>query len=53
MLAPHIVGRKALRHGFCGAPTLAQYEELKDLIAMLGLEELTPKTGRWCRARGA
>jgi F-type H+-transporting ATPase subunit beta len=41
MLAPHVVGRRhydtarAVRH------TLASYEELKDIIAMLGLEELS------------
>lgn len=41
MLAPHVVGRRhydvarAVRH------TLASYEDLKDIIAMLGLEELS------------
>jgi F-type H+-transporting ATPase subunit beta len=41
MLAPHIVGE---RHYFVAQEvrqTLANYEELKDIIAMLGIEELS------------
>jgi F-type H+-transporting ATPase subunit beta len=43
MLAPHIVGERHYTTASAVRRTLAQYEELKDLIAMLGLEELTPE----------
>ncbi|MFZ6020467.1 MAG: F0F1 ATP synthase subunit beta [Chloroflexota bacterium] len=43
MLAPQIVGERHYRIAQQIRQTLAQYEELKDLIAMLGLEELTPQ----------
>ena len=43
MLAPQIVGERHYRVAQQIRQTLAQYEELKDLIAMLGLEELTPQ----------
>ncbi len=43
MLAPHIVGLRHYNTASAVRRTLAQYEELKDLIAMLGLEELTPE----------
>jgi F-type H+/Na+-transporting ATPase subunit beta len=41
MLAPHIVGERHYRVAQEIRKTLAHYEELKDLIAMLGLEELS------------
>lgn len=41
MLAPHIVGEKHYRVAREIRRTLAEYEELKDIIAMLGLEELS------------
>jgi F-type H+/Na+-transporting ATPase subunit beta len=41
MLAPHIVGDWHYQVAQEIRRTLAQYEELKDLIAMLGLEELS------------
>ncbi|MBN1277327.1 MAG: F0F1 ATP synthase subunit beta [Deltaproteobacteria bacterium] len=41
MLAPHIVGEKHYRVARETRKTLAQYEDLKDIIAMLGMEELS------------
>lgn len=41
MLSPHIVGEKHYRIAQRIRRTLAEYEELKDIIAMLGLEELS------------
>jgi F-type H+-transporting ATPase subunit beta len=42
MLMPHIVGDRHYRIAQEIRQTLANYEELKDIIAMLGLEELAP-----------
>jgi F-type H+/Na+-transporting ATPase subunit beta len=41
MLAPHIVGRRHYEVAQEVRRTLSTYEELKDIIAMLGLEELS------------
>jgi F-type H+/Na+-transporting ATPase subunit beta len=41
MLAPHIIGQRHYNVAQEIRRTLAQYGELKDLIAMLGLEELS------------
>jgi len=41
MLSPHIVGEEHYRVAREIRKTLAEYEELKDIIAMLGLEELS------------
>jgi len=41
MLAPGIVGDRHYRVASAVRQTLAEYEELKDIIAMLGLEELS------------
>lgn len=41
MLNPHIVGERHYRIAQRIRKTLADYEELKDIIAMLGLEELS------------
>lgn len=41
MLSPHIVGERHYRIAQRIRKTLAEYEELKDVIAMLGLEELS------------
>jgi F-type H+-transporting ATPase subunit beta len=41
MLSPHIVGEKHYQIAQKIRKTLAEYEELKDIIAMLGLEELS------------
>ncbi|EMP56526.1 F0F1 ATP synthase subunit beta [Marinobacter santoriniensis NKSG1] len=41
MLTPTIVGRRHYRVAQAVRSTLAEYEELKDIIAMLGLEELS------------
>jgi F-type H+/Na+-transporting ATPase subunit beta len=46
MLTPHIVGRRHYEIARQIRQTLAHYEDLKDLIAMLGLEELTPEDRR-------
>mgnify|MGYP006278653825 CR=1 FL=1 len=43
MLAPHIVGERHARVARSVRQTLAEYEELKDIIAMLGIEELAPE----------
>lgn len=42
MLAPHVVGKRHYRLAREVRRTLASYEDLKDIIAMLGLEELSP-----------
>jgi len=41
MLAPHIVGERHFRVAREVRETLAQYEDFKDIIAMLGMEELS------------
>jgi F-type H+-transporting ATPase subunit beta len=41
MLLPHIVGQRHHRIARAIRKTLANYEELKDVIAMLGLDELS------------
>lgn len=41
MLVPHIVGERHYRVAQKMRNTLADYEELKDIIAMLGMEELS------------
>ena len=41
LLVPHIVGERHYRVARAVRETLADYEDLKDVIAMLGLEELT------------
>ena len=41
MSMPHVVGEKHYRVGQELRRTLANYEELKDIIAMLGMEELS------------
>lgn len=46
MLIPHIVGKKHYRIAQEIRRTLAEYEELKDIIAMLGLEELSSENQR-------
>jgi len=43
MLTPGVVGRRHYRIAASVRETLAEYEELKDIIAMLGLEELSEK----------
>ena len=41
LLVPHVVGEKHFRIAQDIRKTFAQYEDLKDIIAMLGLEELS------------
>ncbi|HDT13090.1 MAG TPA: F0F1 ATP synthase subunit beta, partial [Candidatus Aminicenantes bacterium] len=41
MLSPHVVGEDHYRIARDIRKTLAEYEELKDIIAMLGMEELS------------
>lgn len=41
LLTPAVVGERHYRIALAVRKTLAEYEELKDLIAMLGLEELS------------
>jgi F-type H+-transporting ATPase subunit beta len=41
MMSPYVVGEKHYRIAQRIRKTLAEYEELKDIIAMLGLEELS------------
>ncbi|MFO1424313.1 MAG: F0F1 ATP synthase subunit beta [Candidatus Competibacteraceae bacterium] len=42
LLTPTVVGERHYRIAQAVRRTLAEYEELKDIIAMLGLEELSP-----------
>jgi F-type H+-transporting ATPase subunit beta len=49
MLVPHVVGERHYRVAQATRKTLADYEELKDIIAMLGLEELSPEDRRTVR----
>jgi F-type H+-transporting ATPase subunit beta len=46
MLSPGVVGQRHYRIARDIQSTLAQYEEVKDIIAMLGLEELSPEDQR-------
>ena len=46
MLTPHIVGKRHYDIARAIRETLAAYEELKDVIAMLGLEELSREDRR-------
>jgi len=46
MLAPHVVGRRHYELAADVRRTLAHYENLKDIIAMLGLEELSREDRR-------
>jgi F-type H+-transporting ATPase subunit beta len=46
MLSPTVVGRRHYRVANAVRETLASYEELKDIIAMLGIEELSPEDQR-------
>ena len=41
MLVPHVVGERHYRLAHEMRRTLSEYEELKDIIAMLGMEELS------------
>jgi len=49
MLVPHVVGERHYQVAQEMRKTLADYEELKDIIAMLGLEELSPEDRRTVR----
>ena len=49
MLMPHIVGERHYRVAREVRNTLADYEELKDVIAMLGLEELSEEDRKTVR----
>jgi len=46
MLSPGVVGERHYRIAQDIRSTLAQYEEVKDIIAMLGMEELSPEDRR-------
>lgn len=46
MLVPHVVGERHYRIAREMRSTLANYEELKDIIAMLGMEELSQEDRR-------
>ncbi len=46
MLVPHVVGERHYRIAREMRNTLASYEELKDVIAMLGMEELSQEDRR-------
>ena len=46
MLVPHIVGERHYHLAQQVRETLAEYQELKDIIAMLGLEELSQQDRR-------
>jgi len=49
MLAPHIVGEKHYKTAAEIRRTLAEYEELKDIIAMLGMDELSREDQKMVR----
>jgi F-type H+-transporting ATPase subunit beta len=49
MLVPHIVGERHYRVAQEMRKTLADYDDLKDIIAMLGLAELSPEDRRTVR----
>jgi F-type H+-transporting ATPase subunit beta len=49
MLTPGVVGRRHYRIAASVRQTLAEYDELKDIIAMLGLEELSEKDRKTVR----
>lgn len=49
MLAPHIVGERHYRIAQTVRETLASYDDLKDIIAMLGMEELSREDQRTVR----
>ena len=49
MLVPHVVGARHYHVAQEMRKTLATYDELKDIIAMLGLEELSPDDRRVVR----
>lgn len=49
ILAPHIVGERHYRIAQEARSTLANYEDLKDIIAMLGMEELSQEDRRTVR----
>ena len=46
MLSPRVVGERHYRVARAVRETLAQYEDLKDIIAMLGMEELSREDQR-------
>jgi len=46
MLSPTVVGERHYRTALAVRQTLAEYDELKDIIAMLGLEELSANDRR-------
>jgi len=46
MLVPHVVGERHYRIAQEVRSTLANYEDLKDIISMLGMEELSPDDRR-------
>jgi len=46
MATPGVIGERHYRLGRQVRQTLAQYEQLKDIIAMLGLEQLSPDDRR-------
>jgi F-type H+-transporting ATPase subunit beta len=46
LLVPHVVGQRHYQIAQDVRKTLAHYEELKDIIAMLGLEELSQEDRR-------
>ena len=46
MLVPPVVGERHYRIAQATRSTLAQYEDLKDIIAMLGIEELSQEDRR-------
>jgi F-type H+-transporting ATPase subunit beta len=53
MLVPHLVEKKHYHVAQEIRKTLATYEDLKDIIAMLGIEELSKETGRLSIVHGA
>ena len=48
MLVPQIVGERHYKTAIAVRKCLAEYEELKDIIAMLGFDELPENTEEYC-----
>jgi F-type H+/Na+-transporting ATPase subunit beta len=53
MATPGIVGERHYKLAQEIRKTLAQYEDLKDIVAMLGMEQLSPGRPQGSRARAA
>jgi hypothetical protein len=51
MLDPQVSSARSTTGGARGAAILQRYQDLRDIIAILGIEELSTRTSWWSRAR--